>query len=241
MAMFALAWSLSVACSSGGSDTGSKPGGGDSDDTGTTPAGFENEVELADSKVDSETGTCDIAYYWPVHEKVSPLMVVRLESPEPPYEIRSLAASVFSVATGAFSLDDGTTLDCSGSRSLRLFAFVTEATDMSAYVLADGAWPDIPAIAEVTVTGAGDGEDWVEVELIEGGLDVPVRVEEPGSLWVGYEWLETSEQTAVQCAAGCNRGRLDTFSYMVEGNEWGNETGWSPNNENPDLRATIGY
>ena len=52
--------------------------------------------------------------------------------------------------------------------------------------------PDVPVIASVDVSGGyGAPGNW-DAERLDGVLDSPVLVEDPGTLWIGYQQISPS-------------------------------------------------
>jgi hypothetical protein len=104
-------------------------------------------------------------------------------------------------------------------------------------------WPTIPPLAEVVVSASASAEP-TSVTL-EGRLATPVTVTEAGTLWLGYEYVESVDDDAasrhIQCASVCAEGDLEGWAYLPEGNRWGREAGWTYNTDVPDLRAVVAY
>lgn len=213
---------------------------GDDDDTSADDDDFvpTEEATLADGELDAD-GTCDWTSYWPALARTNPVFALGFEAPEPPYEIRSLSVTSYDNVDRGYGGQD-----CRGDMELRVFAFVHDSDDLDDFTASGADWPELPARAEGIVSGEGDGDPLRDVQTVE--FDPPVRVDEPGTLWVAYEMVDESGDF-IACVLGCEPpadvSELGpAWSYQTEGNGWGNPTGWrSFPSERADLRVTIGY
>jgi hypothetical protein len=219
------------------------PAGDDDDDSAVVDDDdfvATQEVTFADAQLDAD-GACDWASYWPALERTNPVFAVSVEAPEPPYEIRSISAMVLDYNDNGFAGQD-----CDGAVELRLFAFVHDGEDLTDWTATGADWPELPSVASGKVIGDGDGDGDPATDLLTLTFDPPVRVDEPGLLWIAYETV-TEEGSLISCPLGCappadSSNLSPAWSYEPEGNAWGSAPGWHEfPDERADLRVTIGY
>ena len=94
------------------------------------------------------------------------------------------------------------------------------------------------------MSASASAEPTTDVTL-EGRLATPVTVPEAGTVWLGYEYVESVDDEAasrhIQCASVCAEGDLEGWAYLPEGNRWGIEAGWNYTTDVPDMRAVVAY
>lgn len=197
------------------------------------------EEMTVQNRMVGEDGTCNWTSYWPAVADATPFQAVGYEMPEPPYEIRSLSVTLYDNPENGWSGQD-----CRGDIELRLFAFVHDADHLDAYTPEGGGLPEIPALVEAIVSGDGDGDP--TGDIVTAVLDTPVRVDEPGLLWVGYELVDDSGDF-ISCVLGCEPPAVGSnaepaYAWYTFGNGWNEPLGWNAYSaERGDLRATIAY
>ena len=145
------------------------------------------------SSVNDEGGAC----YWPLKQYWWPMGFTAVQAPEPPYEIHAMAMYMLSGRQAGPP-------NCDTTVPVRLLVYVGDEPP-SSFVggAGDLEFPDVPITASVEAVGTTElGEQWV-AEVVSGVFAEPVRIEESGTLWLGYSQAVESALHA-SCAMGVN-------------------------------------
>ena len=139
-----------------------------------------------------DASTCEPNVYWPAG--LYPLLVDRFTPPEPPYEITHIGAVLFQ-GENAFS-----GRDCALDVGLHVLVWPADGATLDAPI-ATGGVIDVTPLAEAFVTVDPTAEPFA---LGTVALDPPVRVEQPGDLWVGMGAVGDVPSQPGACLAGCD-------------------------------------
>ncbi len=132
---------------------------------------------------------------------------VALEPPDPPYEVRSVSAMLGLAGSAILQCDET-------QMALLMFTIdpSTDATDFNG-----GATPSWTPIQSAIVGGpaalAPDG-------TVTWTLDEPYLVEDSGTLWIGYEPIESGSGDSYPCLAVCDGGQGGSWLWRDSGGEF---------------------
>ncbi len=121
---------------------------------------------------------------------------------------------------------------------------VYDGDNLDAFEGGGGALPELPVLVEAELTG--EAPEAVQTDMLVYELEEPVRVDEPGRLWVAYELLD-GDGEMIACVLGCVGSNFvpnedPAWAWHAMGNGWGTSPGWNQyEDERADVRVTIAY